>query len=114
VWNHPILLEDIVVIRICPLDPGDQMLLQKVLRNINVDSFNDANERDRAFLAVAAHSQHHLLKSSLGEGRDADTGVHIGHREARQVAGVGAVEGHIPSKDFFIGKNPNLIRLTAL
>jgi hypothetical protein len=81
------------------------MLLQKVLINVGIDLFAGTNENDRTFLAFAAHhSQDHLLQRSLRFGQDADAGVHSGHREVRQVAVVAAIDNHIPSKDFFIGK----------
>jgi hypothetical protein len=81
------------------------MLPQKVLINVGFDAFAGANENDRTFLAVAAyHSQDHLLQWSLRFGRDVDVGVHVSHRESRQVVAVAAVDGHVHSKDFFIGK----------
>jgi hypothetical protein len=111
---HRFLLEDVVAVQICPLDPDNQRLLQKVLINVGVDSFIDANDNDRTLLNVPAHhSQDYLLQSSLGKGRDADAGLHVSHREIHQVAAVVAVDTHIPGGDHFIGKNPDLIRLAV-
>jgi hypothetical protein len=68
------------------------MLPQKVLIDVDVDSFTDANLNDRTLLDVPAHhSQAHLLQSSLGKGRDA-AGLHISHREVHQVAAVVVVD----------------------
>jgi hypothetical protein len=73
---HQILLEDEVVNWMYPLDPGDQILLQKVLINVNVDSFADDDKNDRTLLAITAHHpEDHLLQSTLGEGRDMDVAV---------------------------------------
>ncbi len=55
-----------------------------------------------------------MLLWSLRFGRDADARVHIVYREVHQVAAVAAVDGHIRSKDFFIRKNPDLMRLAGL
>jgi hypothetical protein len=55
-----------------------------------------------------------LLQWSLRFGQDADCGVHVGYREVCQVTAVAAVDGHVHSKDFFIGKNPDLVRLAGL
>jgi hypothetical protein len=45
------------------------MLPQKVMINIGVDLFTDANENNQSFLTLGAHhSRHHLLQGSLGEG----------------------------------------------
>ncbi len=61
-----ILLEDVIAVRISPLDPGDDMLPQKALINVGVDAFAGANENDRTLLAVAAYdSKDHLLQWSL-------------------------------------------------
>jgi hypothetical protein len=46
----------------------------------------------------------HLLQRSLGEGRDADSGVHVGHRDVHKVAAVATDDGHVPSEDHFISK----------
>jgi hypothetical protein len=111
---HRFLLEDVVAVQICPLDPDNQRLLQKVLINVGVDSFTDANDNDRTLLNVPAHhSQDHLLQSSLGKGRDADAGIHVSNREIHQVAAVVVVDTHILGGDHFIGKNPDLIRLAG-
>ncbi len=69
----------------------------------------------RTILAIAAyHTQDHLLQWNLRFGRDADVGVHVGHREVRRVVAVAAVDGRVHSEDFFIGKNPDLMRLDSL
>jgi hypothetical protein len=88
------------------------MLQQKVLINVGVDAFTGANKNDQTFLAVAAyHSQGHLLQWSLRFGRGADVRVQVSHKEVHQIAAVAAVDGHVHSKDFFIGKNPDLMRV---
>ncbi len=110
-----ILLEDVVAIQIRPLDPGNHMLLQKVLINYGIDAFTGAKENERTFLAVAAYDpQDHLLQWSLRFGRDADVGVHVGYKEVHQVAAVAAVDSQDYSEDFFIGKNPDLMRMAGL
>ncbi len=64
--RRQILLEDVIAVRIRPLDPGDDMLPQKVLINVSVDAFAGTNENDRTLLAVTAHhSKDHLLQWSL-------------------------------------------------
>ncbi len=79
------------------------MLPQKVLMNVSVDPLAGANENDGAFLAVASqHIQDHLLQRSLRFGKDEDAGIHIGHRDVCQVVAVAAVDGHVPSENFFI------------
>jgi hypothetical protein len=67
VSRRRILLKDIIAVRIHPLDPGDDMLPQKVLINVGVDAFANANENDWTLpLAVTAyHSEDHLLEWSL-------------------------------------------------
>jgi hypothetical protein len=70
------------------------MLPQKVLMNGSVDQCVIKN--DQMFLAIAAHHpQGNLLKKT-------DAGVHISHREVRQVAAGAAVDGRVPSDDLFI------------
>jgi hypothetical protein len=54
------------------------------------------------------------LQRSLGKGRDAAIGVHVGHREDCQVMAVAAVDGHIHREDLFILKNLELMRLAGL
>jgi hypothetical protein len=91
------------------------MLPQKVLIDDGVDPFASANENDGTFLAVAAYyPKDQLLLWSLRFGRDADARVQIVYREVHQVAAVAAVDGHVRSKDFFIRKNPDLMRLAGL
>ncbi len=110
-----ILLKDIIAVRIHPLDPGDDMLPQKVLINVSVDAFAGANENDRTLLAVTAyHTQDHLLQWSLGFGRDAEVGIHVGYREVRQVEAVVAVDSHVHSEDLLIRKISDLARLAGL
>jgi hypothetical protein len=76
---------------------GPHVLPQKVLINGGIGSFVDAKETNRTHLAVASHrSQHYLFQRGLGEGRDAFAGVHIGHREVRQVAAVGVIDATSP------------------
>jgi hypothetical protein len=80
----PILLENVLAVGVCPLDPGVNMLDQKVLVNVGVDSFINGNKRDGTFPAVTAHhSQHHLLQRSLGEGNNEDARIPLGPREVR-------------------------------
>jgi hypothetical protein len=75
------------------LDLGDYVLPQKVLINGGIGSFVDAQETNSTFLAVTSHrSQHYLFQKGLGEGRDAFAGVHISHRQVRQVAAVGVID----------------------
>jgi hypothetical protein len=91
------------------------MLPQKVLINVGIDPFAGANENDGALLAIATHhTQDHLLQSSLRFGQDVDAGVLVSRREVRQVAAVAAVDSHLPSEDFFIGKILDLMRLAGL
>jgi hypothetical protein len=85
VSRHQILLEDVVAVWIHPLDPGNDMLPQKVLINDGIDVFAGSNENNRTFLAVATyHHQDHLLQWSLRFGRDADIRVYVGYREVRK------------------------------
>jgi hypothetical protein len=91
------------------------MLPQRVVINVSIDSVASVNENDGTFLAVAAHhSQDHLHQRSLIFGQDTDAGVHVSHREVHQVVVVSVVESHVPSEDFFIGKNLDLMRLAGL
>jgi hypothetical protein len=55
VGRRQILQEDVVAIRICPLEPEDYKLPQKVLINVGVDLFTGTHENDQTFLAIAAH-----------------------------------------------------------
>jgi hypothetical protein len=50
-WRQ-ILLVDVVAVWISPLNPGDHMLLQKVLINISVDSLANDNKNDQTLLAT--------------------------------------------------------------
>jgi hypothetical protein len=69
----PILLENVLAVGVCPPDPGVNMLDQKVLVNVGIDSFANGKENDGTFPAVAAHHfQYHLLQRSLGVGNDED------------------------------------------
>jgi hypothetical protein len=55
VSQRRILLKDLVAICIRSLDPGNQMLPQKVLIHNGIDVFTGVNENDGTFLAVAAY-----------------------------------------------------------
>jgi hypothetical protein len=48
-------MEDVDAVQIDSLDPGENMVPQKVLINVVIDSFTSANENDQTFLAIAAH-----------------------------------------------------------
>jgi hypothetical protein len=64
-----ILLKDVIVIRICLLDPGNHMLPQKVFINNGVDPFASTNENDGTFLAVAATPRTICFNGALDLGK---------------------------------------------
>ncbi len=69
-----------------PPYPGGYMLHWKLFVDISIDSFARSNENKGTFLvAMAHHSQYHLLQRSLGEWNNVDIRAHLGHRKVCQV-----------------------------
>ncbi len=83
VGKHQILVEDVVAIPICPLDPGDHMLSEKALVDIDLThSLTPMTIIGHFWPLLPTTPSTICFRGTLKKGNDVDAWIHVSHREA--------------------------------